>query len=341
MSKNKKIQTGITLSAIILAIIIIVSIRSYMEKIAIENQIALPVLEAQTKTATQDGNGNEVPTTSDKPKLTQIICEMDLPMPQINLQIDELPALQKWASLSYMKTMPNELDLTELDDKIKNIPIHIHTEDVTSENIEFARSLVKDLVLCYSGKSFSKYLEIRSGAEALCTEKDSVYAKKKYQELLQSIETNFPPGTKKPGNLLEAASIVWEFIYSQKPYMDKVSFDLSFIAFYTQNEDEFQEDKWQPEVKGFPNALQEEAVKLGSLTSGNRHRMFENKTSPVSVFHRDKKIKFFDVLISTGRDEIAPFPIMFRYYYDPTSNKWLRAFFAEFYNKPKAFRPLL
>ena len=141
-----------------------------------------------------------------------------------------------------------------------------------------------------------------------------------------------PSHIKKPENILEMVHTIWDAGYSQKPYMDKVSFDLSYIGFYKQTEDEFDERKWEPANKYIPNALQDEAIKRGAISHGWLYRRFENKISPITVMRRDKNIKYMDFLITTGYKKEISFPIMVRYYYDPGTSKWLLAFVAQFYS---------
>jgi hypothetical protein len=149
-----------------------------------------------------------------------------------------------------------------------------------------------------------------------------------------------PRDKEKPKTLAKAMEALWGILYSSEPYMNKVSFDQSFIAIYKENETKFESQKWQPTVHGFPNALQEEAIRRGSQNTSNTHRVLENKVTPMDVVKRDKEIKYMDFLIVTGTDHKNPFPDMYRYYYDPQGGKWLKAFSASFYNKKAASRKM-
>ena len=76
----------------------------------------------------------------------------------------------------------------------------------------------------------------------------------------------------------------------------------------------------------------EEAGRHGSLSEVYAHRALENKTTPEDVMARNGRIRYFDFLVNTGQEGKLSFPIMFRYYHDPESQKWLSAFYAPFYN---------
>jgi len=345
IAMKRKFQILLITSISLLIVIIGISISNYRKKRTIESQIAKPINEVSIKTPYRKNNDEVQPIVDiskpDRNIHNEVYDELELPLQKLDIPLDDLPSLQKWASLNYINTAPNELDLNELTKEIKKVPVEIYTEDVKEKDIQFARDLIKGLVLCYSGGSFEEYLELKGGAHALATESESEYVKTKYNKVLQIVESELPPETKKPENLLETMSVMWDILYSEKPYMNKVSFDLTSISFHKQTQDEFDEEKWRPAVHQFPNALQEEAIKRGALSRSNTHRVLENKITPISVFNRDKEIKFFDILITTGRDKEVPFPIMFRYYYEPESGIWLQAFAAQFYKKWHAFRPLL
>ena len=129
----------------------------------IENQIARPIVKTPPqKISEQSHSYKDMKYIQPTIKETYSAGEIDLPIPDLNMPpIDHLSSLRKWASLNYFSTEPNQLNVNELEKKVKNIPVEIFTEDITKKDIHFARDLVKRFVLCYSGGSFSDWLELR------------------------------------------------------------------------------------------------------------------------------------------------------------------------------------
>ncbi len=306
-------------------------------KAKIDNQIAKPIVHRSTqKSDTHDANNMHTTTddqadTRQRDRVEELLPDLKLPA------LEDLPSLEKWASLNYITTAPGELNIEELDNRIKRIPVEIHTENTTEQDIAFARDAIKGIVQCYSDNEFTDWLVLRGGEESLATIDESEYVKRKYHDFWQRLKTALPDAPE-PTSMLEVYSLMWNTVYSTWPYMDRVSFDLSFIAVYEQDQSEYEAEKWAPDSR-IPNALQEEAVKRGSLRRGYMYRGWENKVPPNVVIQRDKKIKFIDVLITTGREKKTPYPIMFRYYYEPQSQKWLTAFAAEFYQEREEGTP--
>jgi len=247
--------------------------------------------------------------------------------------------LEYWRNLEFLPTSPTLFDEDAITKAIAEMPVEVETDAIDPDDLDKMRSRVLAFIKAYSLKSFDDYVTLKGGREAFAAAQGSEYNAKRIAGIAAMLSQGGKYEEGAFDTVLGAFEEYWNVLYAESPYMDAVSFDVSFVAFKEADKDTFHPEKWTVDCS--TNALTEYADTIGRMDRAVLYRAAENAIEPGELFDRHGTLTYCDVLVTTAQGEKQPFPVILRFYKDPDTGVWYNAFVAPFYGEGEDFRPLM
>lgn len=254
-------------------------------------------------------------------------------------EVNKNATLAYWRGLTFIPTSTEHFDESAVLAAIEEMPVEVETDQIDSDDIKQMRSKAFAFIKAYSLRSFDDYVALKGGRSAFAPLESSEYNKAKVDALAAMVQQNASVGEDAFSTVFGAFEEFWNVVYRDTPYMDAVSFDVSFIAFREANEGDFKAEKWTLDSPS--NALTEYADTIDRMDGAVLYRAAENAVEPQEIFEKNGTLIYCDVLLTTALGDKQPFPAILRFYKDPDTDKWYSAYVAPFYGEDEDFRPLM